>query len=443
MSSEPQVPFSDLPPVPGGEAWIGPLRSAGRARYAAVGLPHKRIEAWKYTDLRALGKIPFAPANDFPRVALPEADLLDVDAHRMVFVNGRFEPALSSDLEEGLPEGVHVISLASIVNEPPPWLPELLGALASGEGEGESMVALNAAQARDGFVLAMADGAELDKPLHVVFLSAAKADRPLMVVPRNLILMGAGAKATLIESHAGTGAEKVLVNGVTEVFLSDEAELGHYRLMNEALSTTSVFAADVEVQRGARYDNMCLTLGAGLVRNSLRVGLVGDHAACALNGAYAGDGTQHMDTTTTVEHVMPNTTSTQVHKGVLDGHAKGVYQGKVLVAREAQKTDGQQLHKALLLSRTAEVDCKPELEIYADDVKCAHGATAGEIDETQLFYLRARGLDEDAARALLVEAFLNDAVERLEAPVGDGEALKEAFRVRIRAWLAGRRKEEA
>ncbi|MEC8198534.1 MAG: Fe-S cluster assembly protein SufD, partial [Pseudomonadota bacterium] len=225
-----------------------------------------------------------------------------------------------------------------------------------------------------------------------------------------------------------------LNNGATEIRMAEGALLRHRKLQNEAEDAYHVAAAAVSLDARARYENYTLHVGGRLARNEIHVAVTGRKADCNLYGAYAGRGSQHIDTTTFVDHAVSECTSREVYKGALDDNARGVFQGKILVRKDAQKTDGHQLNKALLLSEGAEIDAKPELEIYADDVKCSHGATAGELDEEQLFYLRSRGIEEAEARDLLVAAFLEDSLEVISE-----EAPRDAFCNVISNWLAARR----
>ncbi|MEO5374702.1 MAG: Fe-S cluster assembly protein SufD [Alphaproteobacteria bacterium] len=406
---------------------LAEVRRAGLARYGAVGLPTTRAEAWKYTTLNALRKIAFVPAAlaASPPVvdALPAGRVLAVAGCRIVLVNGRMTPALS-DLAS-LPAGVTVETLDAALERD--WVRAALE-----RAPEEPLEALNAAYAGDGVVIAVAAGAEVTLPLHLVSVGAAGTE-PVMAHPRVVVALGRGARLTLLESQVGFGGTPYFGNTVVDVSLAEGAALGHYVLQNGADDASLIGSTRVVVERRAVYEAMILTVGGALCRNDLRVTLAGEGAECRVGGAYAADGHRHVDNTLMIDHAVPDTVSRQVFKGVLDGHARGVFQGRILVRRDAQRTDGRQVHKALLLSRTAEVDCKPELEIYADDVKCAHGATAGELDEDAMFYLRARGLDPETARGLLIEAFLDDVIDGIGV-----EAVREAMADVVRDWLARR-----
>ncbi len=425
------------PRLPGaGLDWLEELRRNGIETYCDLGLPNPKLEAWKYTNLNRLRRIGFTPAVLAEEISLdriPAERILDVEGPVAVFVNGRLRTDLSR-LDE-LPEGIVVQGFAEALRREPEALEAHLARAAGGNGR--AMPALNAAFMEDGYVLRLAEGAALETPLHVVSLGAAP-DRPLAFHPRNLILAGAGSRITIVESHVGLDDSPYLANAVTGIEIGAGATVHHYKLQNEAGSAFHIAATDVVLAERALYENVTAQLGGRLARNEIRVTLGAENATCRLLGVYAGRDDQHCDNTTEVIHAAPRCTSRQVYKGVLDDRARAVFCGKILVERDAQKSDGHQLSKTLLLAPGAEIDTKPELEIYADDVRCSHGATAGEIDEEQMFYLRARGIDGETARDLLVAAFL-------EEPLGEATqiAARDAIRGALHAWLGHRIRERA
>ena len=415
-----------------GVEWLDMLRSDGLARYGKLGLPGPRDEAWKYTNLTRMGRTRFVtglagaePALD----SVPEG-VLDINAVRLVSVNGRLRPALSN--LSALPPGVSITTLGDAVRSGNQTIAQRLGQISYGHDM--PMLALNTAYLNDGVIVEVAEGISIDTPIHLISVGVADGD-PVAFHPRNVISLGAGASGTFYESHVGVGS--YLSNGATALHLGDDAILRHRKLQNETNSAYHVASASVEVAARARYENYTLHIGGRLARNELHVILKGREANCSLYGAYTGRGSQHIDTTTFVDHVVPDCTSREVYKGALDDNSCGVFQGKILVRKDAQRTDGHQLNKALLLSEGAEINAKPELEIYADDVKCSHGATAGELDEEQLFYLRSRGVMEAEARDLLVTAFLEESLE----VIADGER-RDAFRGIITNWLSERRERQ-
>ncbi|MFN3076083.1 MAG: Fe-S cluster assembly protein SufD [Alphaproteobacteria bacterium] len=423
-----------LPEGLGEPGWLSSVRRAGQDRYRKTGLPTSRMETWKFTSLAGLIGQDFvldsgeqAPVLD----VLPVDRMPSVEGYRCVLINGRVSRALSS--LEMLPPGVEVLDLASQLHQGDEVLKSLIeeGMI----GPEMPMVALNTLflGMEPGLVLRIADGVLVDKPLHIVSIHAA-GTRPVAYHPRLVVIAGAGSRATLLESHLGFEGPSTLSNAVTSISLGEGAILHHYRLHGGSDATHLIEMTEVDVKTGGQYENFSLSLGGKLIRNEVQVLLRGPNAECQLSGAYAVDGRKHVDNTIRVEHDAPHTTSRQNFRGILDDSGHGVFQGKILVARGARQTDGQQLHKALLLSRSAEVDCKPELEIYTDEVKCSHGATAGEMDEEALFFLRSRGLDADSARALLIEAYLNDVIEDIRVA-----SVREAYKALVSDWLSRRR----
>jgi Fe-S cluster assembly protein SufD len=414
------LPGHDVP-------WLRELRREAAARFARLGLPSPRVEQWKYTNLNTLAVVPFEKheladgGGDDRLVMLPSA----LSPHRLVFVNGRCRPDQS--LLSGLPSAVTVTSLAEALRQDPDSLqPVLSEALA----EENSLLALNAAFMTDGYVIRLAAGATPDQPLELLFVTTSQSAAAHHL--RNLITLEAGSSATLIERYVGDAAAATYwSHPVCDIRLGQGATLRHYKLQDEGHKAFHLAATAVQAEHDARYESFVLTTGAGLARNEIKVVLDGTGASCRLDGGYLARGRQHVDTTTEIIHAQPHTTSEEVYKGVLDDQARGVFQGRIVVKPDAQKSDGHQLSKAILLSERAEIDTKPELEIYADDVKCSHGATAGELDEDALFYLRARGIDMAEARRLLIEAFIGDALENVTDPM-----VRTGLQHHISAWMA-------
>lgn len=421
--------------LPGADlAWLDALRSQGIETYRAHGLPSRKVEAWRYTNLGAMEQHGFAPrAEAAPLAALPEGAALAVEgACQIVFVNGRLRADLS-DLDS-LPEGVTAYSLAEKL-ESDGELEELIAPAAKG-GDG-ALAALNDAFMADGLLLCIAAGAVVETPVHLISVGVPVSGQAVAFHPRNLVIAAKGSRATLVESHIGAGEGAYFSNSVTDIRVEKGATLTHAKLQDEGPRAFHVALGRVRIGDDAVYDNFTLNRGAELARNEIHARIDGSGAECRLNGAYLATGRQHVDNTTVIDHKAPGSRSSEVFKGALDEKARGVFQGRIVVHRGAQETDGHQLNKTLLLDRDAEMDTKPELEIYADDVKCSHGATIGELDDMALFYLRARGIDEATARDMLVSAFLNEAVEELRVP-----ALADAFRARIEGWVEARHESE-
>ncbi len=384
----------DLAALPGASA-----REAAAARVRAGGWPTKRDEAWHYTDLAAgLRGFALGPAPAVEVAAeLPEGP-------RVVFVNGRFDAARSAA---------------------PDWVSQL-GDAEADPARGGVVVALNTALAEDGVAITLAPGQQ-GGTLFLVALAAGRGETMPAIAPRHRIVLGAGATLTLIETARGEGS--YLHAPVFEVDLGAGARLNHYRLQDESAEAVHVATIFAEIAGGAGYESFTLNRGARLSRNETHARLTGPAADVHLNAAQLLAGTQHGDVTTVVRHDAPDCASRQTVKSVLAGAARGVFQGRIEVDRIAQKTDGYQMNQALLLSDEAEIDSKPELEIFADDVKCSHGATIGALDPEQLFYLRSRGVPAAEAKSILIRAFLDEALE----PVTD-EAARAVFEAAIGAW---------
>ena len=408
--------------------WLDDLRGRAIVQFAEAGLPTIRDEVWKFTNLRALDRDLYVPATARDNGIAP-GDLAThlpagLDCHRLVFVNGYLRADLS-DLG-ALPQGVRLTGLADLLDNDPDAVSEYF----SDEIAGDSPVALNTAFMSDGAVLIIADGVTLDRPVHLLYL-AVPDDRPTAIHTRNLIVAGAGTVATVIESYAGMNSGAYWTNAVTDVIAAANANLRHIKLQGEGAEAFHLAATRARLARGAAYDSFVLQTGARLARNEIAAILGGSNIDCRLSGAYLGRGKQHLDNTTLVDHAEPHSYSNEHYKGVLDGNAHGVFQGKIVVRPDAQKTDAHQLNKNLLLSETAQADTKPELEIYADDVKCSHGATVGEIDDDALFYMRARGIADDEARRLLVEAFVGEIVDKVS-----NQPIRAHLRQSVAQWLA-------
>jgi Fe-S cluster assembly protein SufD len=392
-----------------GDAAIGAARKTAIGTFAALGLPHRRIEEWKYTDLRNAIKeaLPPAPAGDASasrqEIDVALESLAELDAYRVVFVDGRYRPELSAATGA---KGLEVGPLAAA-------LARSEGLVATSSPGQEAVVALNTAFMTDGAMARIADGAKLDKPLLLVFARASK--QPSLVTTRNIVRVGAGAHATLIEAYvtlaeAATGQ----TNTLSEVMLGDGAEVAHVKVTLEGAGATHLASWMTTLGAEASYRAFHLTAATALVRNSLFAQFQGEGSKVDISGAFLGRGSEHIDTTLVVDHAVPGCESRELFKGVLADRARGVFQGKVIVRPDAQKTDGKQMAQALMLSEDAEFDSKPELEIHADDVVCGHGSTAAEIDADLLFYLRARGIPLATARAMLIESFVGEALDKIE-----------------------------
>ncbi|MDB5371222.1 MAG: sufD [Roseomonas sp.] len=392
------------------QPWVVALREQAANAFRSKGFPSRKLEAWRYTDLALLAQTGFGEAltpvdEDF---ALPEATA----PQRVVFLDGRFRADLSDGLARSL--GANLSAAEG-----------LLGSVA--RVDDLPLAALNTMLFEDGALIDLPAGADGGA---IELLSIIQSgDRPVTVHPRHVIRLGAGARLVLIERALGRGEGRYLHNPVVEIVLEEGAHLTHARIQQEGPGGIFLSTVFANAAAGATYDSFLLHVGAKLSRSEAHVSLNGPKAMAHLNGAQLLADGQHGDCTTFLDHAAPDCASRQTVKTVLAGRSRGVFQGKIHVHQVAQRTDGYQMNQALLLSDQAEIDSKPQLEIYADDVKCSHGATVGELDENQLFYLRARGIPQATARSMLIEAFLQEAVDSVE-----DETVRAALGTAVAGW---------
>jgi Fe-S cluster assembly protein SufD len=407
-----------------------PLRAAAFERFAAKGLPHRRVEEWKYTDLRALMRDakPLAGAPDAAAKAKAKeagSILADIDSRKLVFVDGAFVPELS-DLTK-LEQGLTITTMADALAKGDA-LTARLGKVVPTE---DTAVALNTAFMGDGAVIHVAAGAAIEHPIHLVF--AATGDKPAALFTRSLVVIEKGARAMIVESHEGVAGRDYQANTALEMSVADDAHVDHIKITREGDKALHLSTLMADVGAHARFNTFAFTIGGAVTRNQLFLRFGGESVVANIRGATLLKGKQHVDTTMVVDHASTGGQSREVFKIVLDDESRGVFQGKIIVRPGAQKTDAKMASHGLLLSEDAEVDHKPELEIFADDVQCGHGATAGDLDEDLLFYLKARGIPQKEAESLLIQAFVGDAIEGIEH-AGLREALVEA----VSGWLAAR-----
>jgi Fe-S cluster assembly protein SufD len=411
-------------------AWLAGLRREAAAAFASAGFPNTRQEEWRYTNVAPIAKAGFGPAGAPAR----EVARADLEAHAFpvfacsvfVFVNGRFAPELSAAGE--LPGGVRVDGLRALREADPAALAGRLGALA--DVKRSAFAALNTAFLDDGAVVRVPRGADAETPIHLVFVSAPEA-RPSAVHPRVLVEAWEGSRVCLIQDHVCVGNAAGFSNPVTEIHAGPASHVDFVLLQREPDHRFHVSSLAVRQARDSRVATHTLALGGALVRNDAEVVLAGEGAECLLRGLYVGGGCQLVDNHTTVDHAVPRCRSREIYKGVLGGAARGVFRGRVIVRPGAQKTDASQQNRNLLIGRGAEADSKPQLEIYADDVKCSHGSSIGQLDAGALFYLRSRGLDESRACDLLTRAFAAEVLSALPVPAL-AEALDDLLAERLR-----------
>ena len=391
--------------------WTRSLRLSGITRFETLGFPTTRNEDWHFTSVAPIAEREFTPVTSVTGGVTSKQIapfVFSADWHQIVFVNGRFDPALST--LSSLPDGVRVMPLALAYDELPQLVEQHLGRIASFEGH--TFTALNTAFIHDGAVVHVPRDLEVARPIHLLFVSTAGAADGV-THPRNLIVLDRCATATVIESYAGLGDGRYLTNAVTEASIGDGATLTHLKLQRESAQGYHVGTLDVRQARDSHLVSFSFATGAALSRTNIYTELRGEGCGATLNGLYLGDGEQTIDHQTRIEHVEPNCYSRELYKGILDGSSHGVFNGKVYVHPEAQKTDGKQTNNTLLLSEHAQIDTKPQLEIFADDVKCTHGATVGRLDDTSLFYMKSRGINARTARELLTYAFAADVLETI------------------------------
>ena len=400
--------------------WVGHIRHEAITRFAELGFPTTRDEDWHFTSVAPIAESDFhvteAPGGEVKMGDLEPFQFGGIAWPTLVFVNGRFSADLSTF--STLPEGVRVMELARAWVEVPELLQKYLTQVV--DHRTAAFTALNTAFMHDGAVVHIAANAQLGPPLHLLFVSDAYAAKTI-THPRTLIVAEHHAEATIVESYVSLGDARYFTNTVCEVVVGEGAQVRHYRVQRESERAFHIGTTQVRQAKASLYKSFSFATGGRLSRINVYTKLEGEGSEVWLDGLYMLDGDQHVDHQTRIEHLQPNCASHEVYKGVLDGVSHGVFNGQVFVDPIAQKTDGKQTNNNLLLSDRARIDTKPQLEIFADDVKCTHGATVGRIDQMALFYMKSRGIGEQLARELLTYAFAADVIERIELdPVRTG-----------------------
>jgi Fe-S cluster assembly protein SufD len=398
--------------------WLKKLREGGFARFSELGFPTTHDEDWRFTNISPISRTAFQLASGVETQHAASAGNVtarDLDGFRIpdsacqiVFVNGRYAPELSSGGK--VPKGVRISSLAELIKNDPTALERHLGAYANFDRD--AFIALNSAFLADGGYVHIKRGAVVEAPICFLYVSTGNAG-PAMVHPRNLVIAEENSQATVVEDYVSMASGMTFSNVVTELYAGQDAVVAHYMIEREDTEALNVSTLRIQQERNANIESHSVLLGGALVRNNVHPVLAGDGGECLINGLYIGKGRQHMDNYMLVEHAKPHCNSRQFYNGILDERAHGVFHGRIIVHKDAQKTDAKQTNRNLLLSDDAQIDTKPQLEIYADDVKCTHGATIGQVEENALFYLRSRGLDEVAARRLLLYAFASECLDRM------------------------------
>jgi Fe-S cluster assembly protein SufD len=411
-----------------GNAEIVKLREDAFSAFSEAGLPHRRIESWHYTDLRTIMReaLPVAPVAGAAAIEALRKEIGTQLTQKLVLVDGVFVPELS----DALPAGVTVRSLASVLAEGKADLIPLISGM--GLGSADPIVALNAAMMQDGVVIEVAPGAVVADPINLLYATGSAT--PTACFSRSLVVVGKGASVRVCEASIGEGARTGQTFGALIFSVGDEANVGHTLMLTKTVAgSVRLETFIVEIGAKAKFDSFALIAGSGLVRRQIFMRFAGDESEGAVRGVSLLRGKEHADTTLFVEHVGKGCVGRETFRYILDGEATGIFQGKIRVAPGAQQTDGKMLSRALLLTDMVAMNNKPELEIFADDVACGHGATCGGLSEDQLFYLQARGIPYADAESLLLEAFAAELADEIPH-----EGLVEVFRAEIGAWLAER-----
>ena len=420
-------------------SWLRRQREEAITRFQQRGFPTVAEEGWRFTNVAPIARTVFRRATPGQSASVRRADVkaLGFDhefaGSQIVFVDGRLAPGLSSNVAE---DGLQVGSIADVLARDAERLEPHLGRVVSAAAP--SFAYLNAAFLEDGACVFIPPGRAVEKPIHLVFLSSrGPGTTPTLSQRRALVLAGRGSQARIVESHGGVPGAAYLANAVTEIVLEDGAVIDHYKVQRDSEAAYHVALTAVVQGRASRFKSHSFALGGRIARNDIQQLFAAEGGECELNGLFAVAGEQHTDTHTVIDHAHPHCTSRELYKGILDGKARGVFVGRIIVREGASKTDAHQTNKNLLLSREALVDSLPQLEILASDVKCKHGSTTGQLDPAALFYLRSRGIDEAAARGLLVSAFAGDVVGRVGIP-----ALRAGLERHLRERLPGLRDRE-
>jgi len=397
--------------------WFSEQRQSALNLFKETGFPRTRQENWKYTDTRPIAKKEFSNANKSSvSISADEIDAIrfkDLDCYELVFINGVYSEEHSTI--EGLPENIVIENMATALEKDSDLLKKHLAQYA--DDNVSPFTALNTAFIQHGTYINVPKNTVIEKPINILYLSKESA-QAFASHPRNLVVMGEHSEATLIESYIGLDDANYFTNAVTEVSLAPSAIVKHYKIQQESLNAYHIGNLNVLQDKDSRFESNSISLGGSLVRNDIHGQLDAEGASIVMNGLYMTNDKQHVDNHTRVDHLKPNTHSSENYRGVLNGKSRAVFNGKVVVHPQAQKIEAHQNNANLLLSDDAEIDTKPELEIYADDVKCSHGATVGQLDQNMLFYLRSRAIDEETAKSLLTYAFADEVIGDISfAPV--------------------------
>ena len=407
-----QAQFDTLSAQKAAPAWLIALRQEAFARFQELGFPNRHHEEWRFTPVTPITEAIFEiaqEASDFKAVenALPKLGA----GSRLVFVNGIYSAELSH--VTALPKGVVVTTLTEALQAFPEQIESALGQFAITAKQ--AFVALNTAFLQEGAVILLPRNVVVKDPIHLLYVTVA-GETATVSYPRTLVVAKENSQATLTESYVGVGTGTTFTNAVTEIVLAENAVIDHYKLQQETSSAYHIALMQIALARSSNFSSHNIAIGGSLVRNEANAVLGGEGIECTLNGLYLADDRQLIDNHTAIDHAMPHCNSHELYKGILNGNGRGVFNGKIFVREDAQKTDAKQTNQTLLLSREAQINTKPQLEIFADDVRCTHGATVGQLNAEALFYLRSRGIGEEEARSLLIYAFASDVIDRVQIP---------------------------
>jgi len=414
--------------------WLRSVREEGIAKFSELGFPTPRDEDWRFTNVAPIARAEFELARNghvTPSAGDIRKFMFEGKASgTLVFINGRYAPGLSKI--ETLPQGVIVTNLAEAVNRHEDLVKEHLAKYA--DIKEEAFTALNNAFFEDGGFIYIPKGTVLEDPVHLLYISASGDGKPGVTNPRNLIITEDNSEADVIEQYVSLEESVYLSNVVTELVVGENSTLGHYLIECESKKSFNVSTLRAEQGKNSNIRSHSVLLGGALVRNNIHPVLAGEGCDSLINGLFMSSGRQHMDNYMKVEHVSPHSDSRQFYNGILDGRSRGVFHGRIVVHEDAQKTDAKQTNRNLLLSDHAQIDTKPQLEIYADDVKCTHGATIGQIDEDAVFYLRSRGISKEASREIILNAFTNETLESMNL-----ESVKKYCAALVADWFSQRK----
>lgn len=395
------------------KTFLHEIRKAALKELAELNFPTLRNEEWKYTDVTPISNQNFTPAVNSVLPRFTNGDIQkylfqNFDYYLVVFVNGIFSEELSEIKD--LPGGAFIGSLRKIYKENPQLINQHLGKLSKIEN---AFNALNTAYASDGFVAIVPDGAIIEKPVQILYLNSSD-DEPILSIPRNMITVGQNSQLSVIANYRGVGLEKYFSNSVTEIFIGENAVMDLYKVQYENDEAYHIEKVQAIQKKKSVFNHYNINFGGSIVRNDINSILDDENIETHFYGLYLAHGKQHVDNHTFADHAKPNCMSNELYKGILDDNSRGVFNGKIIVRKDAQKTNAYQSNKTILLAKTAKIDTKPQLEIFADDVKCSHGATVGQLDEEAEFYIRSRGVPQELAKSMLIRAFANDVIEKVK-----------------------------